>query len=194
MAITSLTYATEAAKVLGIEPDPDWMHVALNIPILQFPDGTTRENATYNGTMIKQADVNLLAYPLEIITDPIQIKKDLDYYEERMSPDGPAMGAAILAILYQRLGSPEKAVAVFSDCYQLNEVPPFGVIAETAGGTNPYFATGAGGMLQAVLSGFGGLQITDEGIIQTNVQLPKSWEKLVIKGVGKEDKTFVIEN
>ena len=194
MAITVLNYATQAARELGMEPDPDWMLVANNIPILKFPDGTTRENATYDGVMIKQADVNLLAYPLEVVTDKKQIKKDLDYYATRMAPDGPAMGSAILAILYQRLGDPEKAAAVFSGSYKPNEVPPFGVISETAGGTNPYFATGAGGMLQAVMAGFGGLQITDDGITQTNYKLPASWKKLIIRGVGIEDREIVIEN
>ncbi len=194
MAITALKYATQAAKALGKTPDPDWMHVADNIPILRFPDGTTRENATYNGIMIKQADVNLLAYPLDIITDKKQIKKDLDYYTERMAPDGPAMGFAILAILNQRLGNPKAAAAIFAGSYKPNEVPPFGVIAETAGGTNPYFATGAGGMLQAVLSGFGGLQITDNGIEQVKYKLPDSWKKLIITGVGKDEKRYVIEN
>ena len=194
MAITVLGYATEAALELGLEPDPDWVHVAENIPILQFPDGTTRENATYEGVMIKQADVTLLAYPLEVITDSKQIRKDLDYYAERMAPDGPAMGAAILAILYHRLGEPEKAAVIFSDSYKKNEVPPFGVIAETAGGTNPYFATGAGGMLQAVLSGFGGLHITNNGIEQANYPLPKSWGKLIIRGVGVKDEEFILSS
>jgi trehalose/maltose hydrolase-like predicted phosphorylase len=62
-------------------------------------------------------------------------------------------------------------------------VPPFGVLAETAGGTNPYFATGAGGMLQAVLFGFGGLRITNEGLIRTNPVLPPNWKNLKITGV-----------
>ena len=59
-----------------------------------------------------------LAYPLDVITDEKQIKKDLDYYTERLSPDGPAMGAAILAILNQRLGEPEKAASIFLDSYK----------------------------------------------------------------------------
>jgi trehalose/maltose hydrolase-like predicted phosphorylase len=193
MAITSLRYAAAAARELGLEPDPDWEHVADNIPILRFPDGTTKENATYQGQVIKQADVNLLAYPLDIVSDPAQIRKDLDYYNERMSPDGPAMGSAILAILYNRLGDSDKAAAIFSDSYKKNEVPPFGVIAETAGGTNPYFATGAGGMLQAVLSGFGGLRITNNGIETGKTAIPKSWKKLVLKGVGVRDETVIRE-
>jgi trehalose/maltose hydrolase-like predicted phosphorylase len=174
-------------------PDPDWNHVADNIPILTFPDGTTRENATYDGVMIKQADVNLLAYPLDIITDEKAIRKDLEYYTPRYAKDGPAMGFAILGVLYNRLGENEKAAEIFSNSYKLNEVPPFGVLAECAGGTNPYFATGAGGMLQAVLAGFGGLQIGKDGITQRKTSLPKGWGELIIKGVGKDKKTFSVK-
>ncbi|MEL6942381.1 MAG: glycoside hydrolase family 65 protein, partial [Bacteroidota bacterium] len=92
MAITSLRIATQAATTLGKKANPDWERVAQNIPILTFPDGTTRENATYDGVMIKQADVNLLSYPMDIIRDEKHIQKDLEYYEPRMAPDGPAMG------------------------------------------------------------------------------------------------------
>ncbi|MBX2945445.1 MAG: glycoside hydrolase family 65 protein [Cyclobacteriaceae bacterium] len=184
MAITVLKYATQAATLLGIKPDPDWMLVANNIPILKFADGTTRENATYNGVDIKQADVNLLAFPLDVITSRDQIEQDLRYYEPRMAKDGPAMGNSVLATLYARLGNMDKAHELFIKSYKPNEVPPFGVLAETAGGTNPYFATGAGGMLQAVIFGFGGLSITDQGIQQTKAKLPSKWRTLELKGVG----------
>lgn len=181
MAKTVLKYATQAARELGIEPDPDWMHVSDNIPLLAFSDGVTRENATYSGQMIKQADVNLLSYPLNVITEKAQIIRDLNYYEKRMAPDGPAMGNSVLATLYARMEEPEKAYNMFLKSYQLNEVPPFGVLAETAGGTNPYFATGAGGMLQAVIAGFGGISITDDGVVQESKALPKKWKSLTIK-------------
>jgi trehalose/maltose hydrolase-like predicted phosphorylase len=193
MAITALRYASQAARELGLTPDPDWEHVAQNIPILKFPDGTTKENSTYDGVDIKQADVNLLAYPLEIVSERAQVEKDLKYYEARMSPQGPAMGNAILATLYSRLGQPEKAYELFIKTYKPNEVPPFGVLAETAGGTNPYFATGAGGMLQTVIFGFGGLKIGDTGITQEGKGLPKKWKSLLIKGAGTEKKDFVVK-
>jgi len=193
MAITTLRYATQAAKILGIDPDPDWELVAGNIPILKFPDGVTRENATYDGVEIKQADVNLLAYPLDIITDKEQIQKDLKYYEGRMSPYGPAMGQAVLSTLYSRLGDPKKAYEILMRSYRPNEVPPFGVIAETAGGTNPYFATGAGGMLQAVIFGFGGLSITDDGIIQRKSRLPEQWKSIEIRNVGTGKVNFTVK-
>jgi trehalose/maltose hydrolase-like predicted phosphorylase len=193
MAITVLKYATQAATVLGIKPDPDWMLVANNIPVLKFPDGVTRENATYSGEMIKQADVNLLAFPLEFYTARDQIEKDLKYYEPRMAPDGPAMGNSVLATLYARLGSPDKAQEWFVKSYKPNEVPPFGVMAETAGGTNPYFATGAGGMLQAVIFGFGGLSVNDQGVTQVKTRLPGTWKSLELKGIGSNRSNYMVK-
>lgn len=192
MAITVLRYATQAAKELGLPPNPDWEHVAQNIPILKFPDGTTRENATYDGVDIKQADVNLLAYPLNLISERQQVEKDLKYYEQRMSPQGPAMGVSVLSTLYARLGNPEKAHELFVKCYKPNEVPPFGVLAETAGGTNPYFATGAGGTLQVILFGFGGLTITDMGVQQIKTSLPAKWKALHLKGIGLDRKDYAV--
>ncbi len=112
-----LGYAADAARELGLEPDPDWAVVAANIPILKFPDGTTRENATYAGENIKQADVNLLAYPLKLVTDPAQVKKDLDYYEPRMDKNGPAMGNAILAVSAARSGEAERAFDLWKMSY-----------------------------------------------------------------------------
>lgn len=193
-AKANLQFATEAAKILGLTPDPDWMQVATNIPILKMEEGVTREHATYKGEGIKQADVNLLAYPLKEIIDPKQIRKDLIYYETRVPNEGtPAMTQAVFALLYARLGDGEKAYQVFKDAYLPNLNPPFRVIAETKGGTNPYFATGAGGMVQSVLMGFGGLEITPKGVIQVKSKLPAQWKSLTITGVGVERKTFVVK-
>lgn len=193
-AKANLQYATEAAKLLGIAPNADWLHVAGNIPVLKLENGVTSEHATYKGEGIKQADVNLLSYPLKEVTDPKQIRKDLEYYETRVPNEGtPAMTQAIFTLLYARLGDGEKAFHFFKDAYVPNLNPPFRVIAETKGGTNPYFATGAGGIIQSVLMGFGGLEITPQGIRQIKSALPKSWKSLTITGVGPERKTFVVK-
>lgn len=193
-AKSNLQFATEAAKVLAIIPNEDWMNVANNIPILKMDNGVTREHATYNGEGIKQADVTLLAYPLRQISDVAQIKKDLAFYETRIPNEGtPAMTQAIFSLLYSRLGDGEKAYHWFQEAYTPNLNPPFRVIAETKGGTNPYFATGAGGVLQSVLMGFGGLDITSDGLIQVKSSLPKLWKSLTLTGVGNQKKTFVIK-
>lgn len=194
-AISNLNNANAAAKILGIANNADWQLVAQNIPLLKFADGVTKEHATYNGEGIKQADVNLLAYPLKTITDAVQIKKDLNYYEIRIPDEGtPAMTHAIFALLYSRIGDGEKAHKFFKEAYEPNLNPPFRVIAETKGGTNPYFATGAGGVIQSLLMGFGGLDITPKGLVQLKSTLPKQWKSLQIKGVGIDNKNYSIKH
>jgi len=189
-----LQNATEAAKLLGLTADADWLNVANNIPILKMDNGVTREHAAYNGEGIKQADVNLLAYPLKEVADPVQIRKDLEYYEKRVPTEGtPAMTQAIFTLLYARLGDGEKAYHFFKDAYVPNLNPPLRVIAETKGGTNPYFATGAGGIIQSILMGFGGLEITPKGIVQIKSALPKQWKSLTITGVGPGKKIFSVK-
>ena len=182
-ARANLEYATKAAAILKTKADPDWMNVAKNIPILKFPDGITREHATYNGEGIKQADVNLLSYPLKEVTDPKAIRADLEYYSKRVPDEGtPAMTQAVFTLLYARIGDGEAAYKWFRDSYVPNLLPPFRVIAETKGGTNPYFATGAGGIIQSVLMGFGGLEITEKGLKQGKQNLPAKWKSLRIRG------------
>jgi trehalose/maltose hydrolase-like predicted phosphorylase len=191
-AKNNLQIAIAAAKVLGIKPNNDWEIVAQNIPVLKLPNGVTQEFETYKGENIKQADVNLLSYPLHEVSDPAAIKKDLQYYESRVG-NGPAMTHAIFAILYSRLGDGEKALQAFNNGYKPNALPPFGVLAESAGGTNPYFATGAGGLMQAMLNGFGGLEITSDGIIQIKSKLPAEWKLLKITGIGIDKKTYLVK-
>lgn len=192
-AITALQYAAQAAKELGMAADPAWDEVASKIVILKLPDGTTKEHKDYKGEVIKQADVNLLTYPLDVVTDKETVLKDLKYYEPKLSPEGPAMGQSVFAVIYARLGNAQEAYRLFKRSYEPNKRPPFGALAEAATSDNPYFATGAGGMLQVVLFGFGGLHITDNGIEQKNAILPKEWKKLTLKGIGPEKKTFVVE-
>lgn len=192
-AITALQFATKAAETLGISPNPIWNKVASKIIIHRFPDETTRENRTYNGEIIKQADVNLLSYPLHVVTDREAIIRDLKYYEPKLSPEGPAMGQSVFAVLYARLGNAQEAYRLFKRSYEPNKRPPFGALAEAATSNNPYFATGAGGMLQVVLFGFGGLDITENGIVQKNPILPKQWKSLTLKGIGPDKKTYTIK-
>lgn len=192
-AITALKFATLAAKELGLTPKPEWDEVANKIQILKFPDGTTKENATYQGEVIKQADVNLLAYPLTIVNDQESILKDLEYYEPKVAPEGPAMSNSIFAVLYARQGDAENAFRLFKKSYVPNQQAPFGALSETATANHSYFATGAGGMLQTILFGFGGLEITEEGIVQKNPILPKQWKSLTLKGVGPDKKTYRIQ-
>lgn len=188
----ALMNAAKAASALGLKANDSWMEIADHIAFHYMPDGVMMENKTYKGEIIKQADANLCGFPLNLVTDSVQIKKDLDYYETKIFEDGPAMGNAILSILHAQLGDGEKAYELFRKSYLPNKRPPFGVLSESAFSNNPYFCTGAGGLLQTVLCGFGGLRITDEGIVQVNPILPKAWKSLTLKGIGPDHKTYIV--
>lgn len=192
-AKANLRYAVMAANILHQPINSEWIEVEKNIPILRLSNGVTSEHATYHGEKIKQADVNLLSYPLKEITDPRQIKKDLEYYESRIGEGSPAMTHAIFAVLYARLNEPDKAFQAFQEAHIPNKKNPFGVLSESAGGTNPYFATGAGGLLQSVLFGFGGLDITPHGITQLKTSLPKHWKSLTLTSIGKDKNPYKVK-
>lgn len=193
-ASLALKYACQAAEICGEKVPEIWWEIGENIRILQFENGVTREHSTYKGEMIKQADANLLAYPLGLITDEYRQRQDLEYYAERIDQkDGPAMSYSVYCVQYARMGDADKAYEMFRRCYEPNLRKPFGVISETPTSNNPYFMTGAGGLLQAVLNGFCGLQITDEGIVQLPSALPSHWKRVTVTGVGSDKKTYVRE-
>ena len=193
-ASLALKYACQAAEICGEKVPEIWWEIGVNIRILQFENGVTREHSTYKGEMIKQADANLLAYPLGVITDEYRQRQDLEYYAERIDQkDGPAMSYSVYCVQYARMGEADKAYEMFRRCYEPNLKKPFGVISETPTSNNPYFMTGAGGLLQAVLNGFCGLQITDEGIVQLPSALPSHWKRITVTGVGSDKKTYVRE-
>lgn len=193
-ASLALKYACQAAEICGEKVPEIWREIGENIRILQFENGVTREHSTYKGEMIKQADANLLAYPLGLITDEYRQRQDLEYYAERIDQkDGPAMSYSVYCVQYARMGEADKAYEMFRRCYEPNLRKPFGVISETPTSNNPYFMTGAGGLLQAVLNGFCGLQITNEGIVQLPSVLPSHWKRVTVTGVGSDKKTYVRE-
>jgi len=183
-----LNAAIKSAALLNEVGNPDWQKVANGLVILKAPDGHTLQFNGYKGDKIKQADVNLLSYPLDLITDKKQILKDLNYYEPKIdSVWGPAMGRCILATLHARYGNVEKAYELFQKSYQPNLRKPFYFISEMPGNENNLtFCTGYGGVLQSIIYGFASLKITDAGIIKGVARLPKKWTKLIIKINGKE--------
>lgn len=183
-----------ASEVLGEEADPQWREISDNIVFTHNADGVTMEYTGYAGQQIKQADVNMVAYPLGVITDREAILRDIAYYQERMDPNGPAMSQAIIAVLHARLGNADEAFKMFQYSYRRHVRPPFGVLSENANNNRVSFMTGVGGMLQAVIFGFGGLEVTPDGILQLPTKLPKHWKRLTITGVGRDNQTFIVEN
>lgn len=189
VARTNLHAAAMAAKVLGEKADPAWRETADKLHYAYLPDGLIAEHNTYHGEVTKQADVVLLAYPLHELTDRQTIRRTLDYYIPTIPEQKtPAMSKSIYATLFARIGEADKALHWWRDSYLPNLNPPFRVVAEFNGGTNPYFITGAGGTLQALLFGFAGLDITDKGLQQAYKPiLPDEWTSLTIRRKGQKD-------
>ena len=185
---------TKAAEVLGKPVDPRWMEISDNLVFTYDADGVTMEYTGYDGRMIKQTDVNMLAYPLGVITDKEQILRDIEYYFDRIDPNGPAMSNAIIAVLHARLGDPETAFKVFKKSYTDKLRPPFGVLSENADNSRVSFATGLGGILQSVIFGFAGIEVTEHGIIQLPTRIPAHWKSLTVTGAGPEKKTYKVTN
>lgn len=188
-AKTNLMLATRAASVLKTKADPLWKQTAEKMHYASLPNGLIAEHDTYHGEPTKQADVVLLAFPLHELTDPKTIAQTMAYYIPTVpEKKTPAMSKSIYATLYARLGEADKALYWWRDSYLPNLNPPFRVVAEFNGGTNPYFITGAGGTLQALLFGFAGLDITDKGLKQAyKPVLPYEWASLTIRRQGYPD-------
>lgn len=192
-AIEALKNTIKAATLLNEPINPKWVEVSNKLKI-HMENGITQNYKGYKGQTTKQADVNLLAYPLHVVNDEKQIKADLDYYAARIdSKNGPAMTYGVLSVLYSRLGDRKNAYDYFVKSYLPNSRPPFGVFSESANSNNPYFATGAGAMLQAVIYGFGGVEQTDKGLKYNKGLLPEKWKSLKIIGIGTENKTILIK-
>lgn len=173
-AMCALRYAADAADILGYEPDPVWRGSADHIWFVLMPESMViKEHDDYNGEMTKQADVELLAYPLGVMTSPEQIKANIDYYSAKIdSVGGPAMSHAAMAVNYVRIGEPEKARVLIQRAVEPYLRGPFLSLSETPGNDETYFMTAAGGLLQAMIFGYCGVDITPGGLVRLPVHLP----------------------
>lgn len=200
-AIVALRAACAAARIVSgqvpaarrsdtVPETAEWEKVASALRILRRADGVTDEFEGYDGQTVKQADVNLLAYPLQLVTDPAAIRADLEYYEPRIHPHGPAMSQAILALQWARLGDGAKAWALYQKGLEGHLHGPFLAFSETAGHGDTCFMTGQGGFLQLFINGFCGLELTDGGIVQLPAALPPHWKSVTVTGVGPQRQTF----
>ena len=179
-----LAAAVSAARLVGEVPDPRWPEVADRLVIRRFADGTVREHDTYEGEVIKQADVNLISFPLDVITDRTTIHQNLAYYEARIDEEGPNMSFCMLAGAAARSGDAAKATQLFEKALKPYRKGPFQILSLRKQRTTTYFGTSAGGLLQAVILGFGGLHVTEQGLVQKDPLLPEGWTSIELKGVG----------
>jgi len=122
--------------------------------------------------VLKQADVLMLLYLLRDRYDRDTLQTNWDYYAPRTDHTyGSSLGPAIHAILASELGYPKQAYEHFvrAALVDLEDVR-----GNTADGIH---AASAGGVWQAVVFGFGGIRLTEDGPV-ANPHLPPDWTRL----------------
>lgn len=160
VAKISLDWMIEADSLLNVKVDPAAEKIARGLLIPFDPVQQIHlEFDGYKGQTIKQADVVMLGFPLEMNMSRTIRKNDLEYYESRTDSFGPAMTWAMHAIGWLELNEPSRAASMFTRAYA-NSHKPFGVWTETPLGGTTNFVTGAGGFLQALINGYGGARLS----------------------------------
>lgn len=178
----SLNVAVMALKAFGEEPPSMYTEVANKIRIpFDSALGIHPEYDGYSGGQIKQADVVLLGYPLQVPMSADVRENDLTYYIERTDENGPAMTYGMHTLGWLELGDEEKAAELFARTYA-NMRPPFKVWSETPTGGAVNFITGAGGFLQTIWAGYGGIRIHEGGFTVKPI-LPKGTSFIKARGI-----------
>jgi kojibiose phosphorylase len=129
--------------------------------------------------VLKQPDVLMLLYLMrqseEFPYNKEILQKNWDYYAPRTDITyGSSLGPAIHGILASDLGQPDEAYKLF---LQAAMVDLEDVRGNAADGIH---AASAGGVWQAVVFGFGGFKLTQEGPVATP-HLPSHWQRLKFK-------------
>jgi trehalose/maltose hydrolase-like predicted phosphorylase len=180
----ALHLTARAAALLG-EPAPaEWMEIADRMYV-PYDDarGIHVEYDGYDGRRTKQADVELLAYPLEHTADDAQVARNLDFYGAVIDPDGPAMSFSIYAILSAQLGRAQAAYHFLRRSFAPNARRPFWAFSETPTNNDYFFCTGVGGTLQAILFGFSGIRLHEDRLAVRPV-LPPQWTALRLRNLS----------
>jgi len=146
----------------------------------------------------KQADTELLIYPLQLRLGPESMtdiyRKTFEFYAPRVHRGGPAMTSCVHSVIAARLGDRNRAYAEFVKSYKPFLRGPFNYFNEQPSRfkENMCFLTGCAGPIQAVLFGIAGIKMDyfDNPNLTYRPCLPKQWKSLKITGLHWRGKTF----
>ena len=125
--------------------------------------------------VIKQPDVLMLAYLLPDLFDQQMLLANFDYYNVRTDLTyGSSLGPSIQAIMACRLGKTGEAYGHFIRAARADLRDARGNAGDGIHGAS------AGGVWQAIVFGFGGLRVSDQGW-QVHPHLPAHWKRLTFR-------------
>ncbi|KAI9782579.1 MAG: alpha,alpha-trehalase ath1 [Geoglossum umbratile] len=165
----------QVLQLLGMPTMASWTQIVGKLDIPRDDSaGITMEYDTMNSSLVvKQADVVLLSYPVGSVSNSSEALRDLDWYAQAQSADGPAMTFANYMISAAELSPSGCSALTYSfTAFEPYVRGPFYQFSEqqddnfqTNGGTNPAFPflTGSGGFSQVAPYGFLGYRPKLEG-------------------------------
>ena len=209
----TMAFAFEAASILGLSPPSlaDWkaksasMYVPVQRYCLSWKNASTSgcpaddivaihpQYDGYHGQDINQADVALLQWPLHLPMSTAVAVDDLTYYAQRSSGSdtkGFYTGDSSYAIAMLFAGQRKAAEAQLDFAFD-HMLGPFNIWTETdpkvaahnsTGNLN--FLTGAGGFLENIVFGYGGLHYSEAGLSIGASLPPFGVTELTLRGIA----------
>lgn len=124
---------------------------------------------------LKQPDVLMLAFLLPELFTETEFLANYQYYDQRTDHElGSSLGPAISAIVACRAGDAEAAYRHFQRAAQADLFDARGNAVDGIHGAS------AGGLWQAIVFGFAGLSLSDDGW-RTQPRLPAHWTRLAFR-------------
>lgn len=188
MAKQTLIAASHYAPLFGTVADKRWLQLANVLKIPKTKDGLIAKCLDDDGKRTKQADGELALWPGNITTNIELLGKSFDYHKTRPIKNGPAMTDAIHALIAAKLGRKIEAESNFRDAYQPFVRGPFLLFSEKRSLDRCVFITGLGGIIQTVVYGYAGLDLSGPKPVATaHPVLPDSWRglRLTVQHRGK---------
>lgn len=123
------------------------------------------------------------------------IRNNLHIYEKITRENGPAMTWAMHVIGHLDIGDVESAAALYDRSFVDYMRKPFYIWSEVLeafeGAGN--FITGAGGFLQSIINGYGGVRLYNDTLYILNPRLPPKSTKLSFAGITYLESIFSLE-
>jgi len=193
MAKKVLTSATSFSRASGKPVNERWNVLAKELVIPMTADGNIAKCKNDDGRKTKQADGELALWPGYATNDEGVIEKSFDFHKVRPIKNGPAMTDAIHALIAARLGRQQEAEENLKAAYQPFMRGPFMLFSEKRSMDRCVFVTGLGGLVQAVVYGYAGLDLTgDEPAAVKKPALPASWKTLTLQGIHHRGQRYDI--
>lgn len=188
----TLLLAEKIALRLNLPVNPAWRSIADRMYLPIDPEKKiVLEHEKYEGNEIKQADAILCFYPLDAGLPDDYRKNTNEYYLSHYEKEKIMMSSAIHGLVAAKDRNPDLSWKLFLDL-----LPHFRteylMASESPRNETISLLTGLGGMIQMVLMGWGGLNISEESL-EIRPSIPEQVRWLNIRGFWYKGKKYDLE-